>query len=397
MSNLPNLAIAAVGAGGLFWIAHELGDRNARLMRDRIRRHEEEGRSLIPPGTPPAVIERLKALAPPAAPSSSSAPAGTSNAARRPGAEHVTPMVPRTFDAIFARHGQGIPVAFLRALAWHESSLNPRAANRVATGLLQIIDVVRNDHNRLHKTSYTRDDLNDPVINVTIGAAALRRIATSYARNHRDAPNFAEDWNNYRYCELLTLGWNAGWSERAGVGRVARYLTQLGTRDITIELVHQHARAAGASEHLQNAAKVRWCKQVVRQYAAERARGDSPAIDGPPIISTHPTTVAVAPLDEPISSPSQVDPTPHPPTHIEMPPSDVFDPATAAAPPPPSSLVLLDPYPNPALLDPYPEPPPALLDPYPAPSAPPAAAGLLVAAAGPAGGAGPRCHGTAKC
>ena len=70
---------------------------------------------------------------------------------------------------------------------------------------------------------------------------------------------------------IVTLGWNAGYSEAGGVGRVARYLERLGIVDITIDLVHKYARAAGATKHLANPAKVRWCKSVVALYLRERA------------------------------------------------------------------------------------------------------------------------------
>jgi len=221
----------------------------------------------------------------------------------RPGPASAAPAVPRTFDAIFALHGQGLPVPFLRALAWNESRLDPKANTKKssATGLLQVIDVVRSDHNRIHGTAYTRQDLLDPVINVTIAASAIRRIADSYARNHRTVPNLLEDWNNYRFAELLVFGWNAGWSQRAGVGRVADYLKKLGTTDITVELAHQNARAAGASEHLQNAERAAWAQKVARHYAAERARD---ALQAPAVASQ------AADNDndnaQPVSSPSQV-------------------------------------------------------------------------------------------
>lgn len=237
-------------------------------------------------------------------------------AARRPGTEARTPALPRTFDDLFAMHGQGLPVAYLRALAWHESRLDPRATTKrsSATGLLQIIDVVRSDHNRIHGTAYTREDLFDPVVNITIAAAALRRIIDSYARNHRACPNLVEDWNNQHFATLVTLGWNAGWSERAGVGRVVGYLKQLGTTDITAELVHQHARAAGANEYLQRADRLAWAQKVARQYAAERARdATTPGVAArtPPMhvrapIDDAPSASAAAIQDGPVRSPSEV-------------------------------------------------------------------------------------------
>lgn len=68
----------------------------------------------------------------------------------------------------------------------------------------------------------------------------------------------------------FAYGWNAGWSEAGGVGRVARYLEAQGTTDITIDLVCEYARAAGASRHLSRRDKVRWCKSVVALYEKER-------------------------------------------------------------------------------------------------------------------------------
>ncbi len=66
-------------------------------------------------------------------------------------------------------------------------------------------------------------------------------------------------------------GWNAGFSAAGGVIKVVRYLKARGVTDITIDLVFKHARAAGAVRHLSNAAKLRWCKSVVRLYEQERA------------------------------------------------------------------------------------------------------------------------------
>jgi hypothetical protein len=212
----------------------------------------------------------------------------------RPGRDLRAIAVPRTFDALFAQHGHGIPVAYLRALAWHESRLDPTRINRTstATGVFQVPEVMRAAHNRRFGTAYTRDDLLDPAVNVAIATAAIRQIATSLAKHHPDVPNLREAWDSDRFVELVTIGWAAGWSERAGIGRVVAYLEQLGVRHVTAELVHQHARTAGASRHLFDSRPLRFCQSVARQYAADRARdADAPcgvvaaaaATDGPPV------------------------------------------------------------------------------------------------------------------
>jgi hypothetical protein len=321
MDNRHAFALAA-GTGGALWIAHATSVAHARDVRARLQ---------APPTSPP-----------------SPAPATLSNASRPGPAPNMTP-IRRTFDRLFAQHAQGIPVAFLRALAQSESGLNPRATNRVATGLFQLLSVVRDDHNKLHGTAYTRDDLLDPTVNTIIAVAALRRIARSYAKNHPHTPNLLTDWNNYRFAELLTFGWNKGWSERAGVGRVATYLEQRGIHDVTIELVHQHARAAGASHHLENAKAVQWAKGVVQRYTAERTRDviEHPhqphELEMPPMVFESAPALVVMDDAAPISMPSQVDPSPVPP-------------AMGATAPPAAvtAMVPIDPYATSPLLDPYP-------------------------------------------
>jgi hypothetical protein len=184
--------------------------------------------------------------------------------------------LPRRFDPIFERYRGDIPIEFLRALAMRESSMNPGEKTDPAWGLLQVIEAVRLDFNRAHGTSYPRGDLLDPTVNVAMAAWLLQSIVASYRKNHPAVPNLQPDWNNPRFVELLTFGWNAGYSEAGGVGRVARHLEAQGRTDLTIDLVHQHAQAAGASRHLSRADKVSWCKGVVALYQLERRRARQP-------------------------------------------------------------------------------------------------------------------------
>lgn len=182
----------------------------------------------------------------------------------------------RRFDAVFERYRGSIPLAYLRALVDRESNGRPDVRTGSAVGLMQIVPVVLADYNKRHGTAYQSAQLVDPATNVAIGCELLRIIANSYRKNHPHVPNLQTDWNNARFVELLTFGWNAGFSEAGGVGRVARYLEKLGTVDITLDQITAHARVAGASKHLSNSAKVAWCKSVVALYVRERALAEPP-------------------------------------------------------------------------------------------------------------------------
>src|SRR5262249_2842618 len=139
-------------------------------------------------------------------------------------------------------------------------------------GLMQIVTVVRVDYNTRHGTAYEPQHLDDPAISVAMCTELLQLIIRGYQQNHPDIPNLQPDWDNLRFVELLTFGWNAGFSEAGGVGRVARHLRAHGITSLTIDLVHRSAQSAGASRHLANAAKVAWCKSVAALYARERGR-----------------------------------------------------------------------------------------------------------------------------
>ena len=181
------------------------------------------------------------------------------------------PRPSRRFDRIFDRHRGSIPIEYLRALAMRESDMNPEERSGPAWGLMQIVEAVRTHYNQARGTKHTREDLLDPEINVAIACWLLRLIIRSYAKHHPDVPHLRADWDNPRFAELVTFGWVAGYSARGGVIRVVSYLKERHDTDITIDRVHQHANAAGASRHLSNPRKVAWSKGVVRLYQRERA------------------------------------------------------------------------------------------------------------------------------
>jgi soluble lytic murein transglycosylase-like protein len=211
-------------------------------------------------------------------PASSVAAPTETRPATAPGAPTILPIVQfatsprvRRFDAVFERYRGSIPIEYVRALVQRESNGQPSVRAGSAIGLMQIVPVVLDDYNKRHGTAYRSEHLINPATNVAIGCELLRIIIKSYRKNHPRVRTLQEDWNNPQFIELLTFGWNAGFSEAGGVGRVARYLEGVGAVDITIDQVAAHAKLAGASKHLSNTAKVAWCKSVVALYLRERA------------------------------------------------------------------------------------------------------------------------------
>ena len=160
-----------------------------------------------------------------------------------------------------------------------DSPTSDRISDGPAIGLLQVVDAVRTDHNARYGTQLSRADLLVPATNVDVAASAIRRIIDSYQRNHPAIANLREDWTNLRFVELLTLGWNAGWSQRAGVGRVAPYLVGRGL-PVTVEGVVIHADRAGASPHLSDRRKLAFAVAVAATYARERVRDQAEASQG---------------------------------------------------------------------------------------------------------------------
>lgn len=175
--------------------------------------------------------------------------------------------LPTTFDSLFARHAGRLPVAYLRALAQRESGLNPNAANPggadAAKGILQVVGVLRNDYNKRNGTAYTSEDMFNPEINVKIAAWLINSIVTAYGK-HPDK-NMKMDWANPEFVKLVTAGWNAGFSEGGGVGKVARYLEQQG-KPVTLAAVSAAAPEAGGSKWLAMAPRVQWHESVAKLF-----------------------------------------------------------------------------------------------------------------------------------
>jgi hypothetical protein len=409
--NIALVLMTLGGVGGYLWLDHKLrvekkvtADLTKVFMQ--LAANQLPGASLpqLPPGTgamspievlPKDVAAQLPALPPGAFSPSAASGRNATSLARLPRLE----LAPRTYDDVFAGSGRGLPVPYLRALALHESDMRPRLADGPAWGLLQVIEVVREDFNRRERKNFTRSDLLDPAVSVTIAASALALIAKSYATNHPNIPNLQPNWRNPQFVALLTFGWNAGWSERGGVGRVASFLEQRGA-DVTVNSVFDAAKASGASPHLANPMKLAFAKQVARQYFAELADeervieiedtpkpapSDRPAVvveapSSPPaphagadessVFVVEPSIPSYVPMSEygvpdnspgPITSPSQLEHEPAPPG-VVFAPTEHLDAPGPAMPPvvashPSGSSGPIDPYDVPHAPHGYPEDP----------------------------------------
>lgn len=155
----------------------------------------------------------------------------------------------------------------LRALAKRESNFNPSESGGSYWGILQVgIKNVLPSYNKRKKTNYSPEDLFDPDINVKIATDLLNRITMAMDK-HPD-PNMKWNPSNPESVKLLLAGWNSGYSEAAGLGKVASFLEARGI-PVTHENVFTFAREAGGTRFLQREMydkKRRWQAGVADLY-----------------------------------------------------------------------------------------------------------------------------------
>lgn len=184
----------------------------------------------------------------------------------------------KEFDSLFEKYADGIvPVPYLRTLSYSESRLDPNnvTPSSNAVGLFQIVYVVLKDWNKANGTNYTAADLKDPDLNSKIGVTLIKRIVTSYAKNH--PKTLKPNWTDRRYVELLTMGFNAGYSERGGVGKIVGMLEQEGVAPeaITADAVVAKAKASGLKSARYIALRgTAYPKAVTTRYFAELGMGN---------------------------------------------------------------------------------------------------------------------------
>lgn len=179
-----------------------------------------------------------------------------------------TIVISAAWDPIISRYAGNVPVPFIRALIHGESGGDPTRENpnSHAAGLLQITEIVRRDWNAAHADApVTRAALFEPEINIRIGAALLNRIVQVYAHH----PTLRPDWRSRRYPELVVLGWNAGYSDRGGVGLAVSALEEAAANpdDVTVDAVAaMAARLPRVSRFVSRADRIAYAKAVADAY-----------------------------------------------------------------------------------------------------------------------------------
>lgn len=181
---------------------------------------------------------------------------------RRQIAETGAAGLTTAFDVIFAQHGRGLPIPFLRALASKESNFKPDSELRKGIdletrvrqdtgkrdsywGLFQVgIKNVLKGFNKAHGTDISKDRLFNAEVNTTIASWQIRhQIIDAYnvwSEKH-NIPELKTNWNNLNWVKLVLAGWNSGHSRAGGVQAAALYLKSRGL-PITHDNLFRHGK-----------------------------------------------------------------------------------------------------------------------------------------------------------
>lgn len=178
--------------------------------------------------------------------------------------------VSHKYDAIYKAQAPTVPVAYLRALAHWESGQNPKNQTGSYRGLLQVEESDLAAYNKAHPNSkFTRQQMFEPGPNVAVWYAWFLRFS-KLADTTDVQPIDKPDWKNPEYVKLLTAAWNSGWSSKAGVVYMAKWLAKNG-HDVTHDNVFAFAKQASATKHLSNQAKKVWQKKVADEFLKQTA------------------------------------------------------------------------------------------------------------------------------
>lgn len=184
------------------------------------------------------------------------------------------PGIPTTYDSAFALVAEqsGAPFQWLRALAWMESGMNPANKTGKHWGLFQVPPEVVADYNKAHppeQNAFTHEDMLRPEPNCAVFAWDIARIMRAMR-----GCGIATNWRSKDYAKIVTMGWNAGWSNAAGVCKVARWLAA-NKKPITHANLYKFAKVAGGAWSLQSPTKFKWQSEVAALYQRLAAAGTS--------------------------------------------------------------------------------------------------------------------------
>lgn len=152
-----------------------------------------------------------------------------------------------------------VPAHYLEALSKGESNWTSDAVTGSYAGLLQVGYEVLDGYNKANGTTWEPKSRFNPRLNTLFCAWQLRTIADLYARS--GIPELREDWKSMEWQAMLTAGWNSGYSKKAGVLKVAKWLHD-NKMPVSHARIFSSSAAAGGTRHLRNPTKRRWQRGV---------------------------------------------------------------------------------------------------------------------------------------
>ena len=146
--------------------------------------------------------------------------------------------ITQRYDALFLKalhewKGE-IPLPFLRAVAYRESLMNPKAASKTssARGLMQITAPLLRRFKKATKIKYSPSDMLKAWPNIRVGVWHMVEIVNSFKKNHPDS--LSPIWCSLNYVGLLAQAYTAGFNETRGVGYVVGHMEKSGVKQTSI-------------------------------------------------------------------------------------------------------------------------------------------------------------------
>lgn len=172
--------------------------------------------------------------------------------------------IAKTFDAVFDKFRDNIPLEFLKALAFSASGLNPSKSAHESAGLFMISVPALTSYDKKFGGSHVPKDLADPILNTQIAVWILKNIVTYYASNF--PRSMKEDWTNKDFVALVVHGYNVGYREPNGVGAAVKQLEKIDPKKVSLDTVAQAAKGMKLPAGLYNTKALNFAKSVTNLY-----------------------------------------------------------------------------------------------------------------------------------